>query len=631
MQLNSTTMMITRRRLVESAAGAGLATLAGPLLAQVASGGARPNVLWIVSEDNNPYLGCYGNKLVHTPTIDKLAAEGVLYENCFSQAPVCAPSRCTLITGMYATSCGPAEHMRAQGKLPAGLRGFPAYLRDVGYYCTNNAKTDYNSPINMKDAWDESSKKAHWRDRPKGKPFFAVFNHEVTHESQVFPQAMAKYKPVEHPVDAAKVDLPAYHPDTPTFRRDRANYYDHMSRLDDQVAKLLKQLEDDGLAEDTIIFYYGDNGGVLGRSKRFCFDTGLHVPLIVHFPKKWQHLAPATPGSRIEAPVSFVDFAPTVLSLAGIEAPKYMEGHAFAGKQKAEPQEYAFCFRNRMDERYDFVRSVRDKRYHYLHNFMPHVPHGQHVQFMFNQKSVQEWWTMYQAGKLTGPQKSFWEEKPEEELYDIQSDPDEVKNLAASPEHLEILKRMRAACEAHILRYRDNGFIPEGSPLEGYDKAHDARAYPLEKILEVATIAAHRDPANLPKLIGWMEDENECIRYWAVLGCVMLKDKAAGAAEVLNKRLADASPQVRVAAGESLCHIGQTAKGLGVLQEALLAAANPWVRLQAANALQNLGKTALPALAAIEKATTDTNDYVKRATKYTAAVLKGEAPKYQGD
>ncbi|MBE3098433.1 MAG: sulfatase-like hydrolase/transferase [Planctomycetes bacterium] len=611
---------ITRRGFVGSvAAGLGTLALGRSLPAAEKPAATRPNILWIVSEDNNPYLGCYGNKLVRTPTLDGLAREGVLYENCFSQAPVCAPSRFTLITGMYATSCGPAEHMRAQGKVPSVVRGFPAYLREAGYYCTNSAKTDYNGPINIKDAWDESSGSAHWRNRPAGKPFFAVFNHGVTHESSMF----SKGGRPPGGTDPAKVVLPAYHPDTPEFRQDRAHYYDQMALLDGQVAKLLKALEDDGLAEDTIVFYYGDNGGVLGRSKRFCFDSGLHVPLIIRFPKKFQHLATGAPGSRIEAPVSFVDFSATVLSLAGVPAPKYMEGHAFAGPAAAGPQEYAFSFRNRMDERYDFVRTVRDKRYRYIRNYMPHVIYGQHVSYMFQQRSVQVWQQMYREGKLVGPQKFFWEEKPEEELYDLATDPDEVKNLAAGPQHQEILRRMRAANEQHILRLRDNGFIPEGSPLEGYDTAHDPKAYPLEKILEVANTATRRDPANLPKLTAWMEDENECLRYWAALGCVMLRDKAAGAADALVKRLADSSGQVRVAAAEALCWAGQEAKGLPVLEECLSKNENAWVRLQAANALQNIGEKARPALPALEQALASQKNYVLRAVEYTVAELKG--------
>ena len=614
-------MRLTRRVFTQHlAAGVGTLALGQEILTRATAETGKPNILWIVSEDNNPFLGCYGYKLARTPTLDRLAAEGILYENCFSQAPVCAPSRFTLITGMYATSCGPAHHMRAQGKIPSNLRGFPAYLRDAGYYCTNNAKTDYNGPINIKDAWDECSKQAHWRNRPPGKPFFAVFNHEVTHESSMF----SKVAKAPGGTDPAQVVLPAYHPDTPEFRADRAHYYDQMALLDGQVAKLLKLLEDDGLAEDTIVFYYGDNGGVLGRSKRFCFDSGLHVPLILVFPKKFQGLAPGAPGSRVEVPVSFVDFAPTVLSLAGAAAPKYFQGHAFAGPQKAEPQRYAFCFRNRMDERYDFVRTVRDKRYRYMRNYMPHIIYGQHVAYMFQQRSVAQWFDMYKEGKLTGPQKFFWEEKPEEEFYDLQTDPDEVKNLIAAPEHQKAIGEMRAALRQQMLAIRDNGFIPEGSPLEGYDAAHDPKAYPLERIMDECDIVTKRDPANLPKLIAWMDDENECVRYWAAVGCVMLREKCAPAAEALAKRLTDASPQVRVAAAEALCHAGQEAKGEPALIACLGDDKSPWVRLQAANALGNIGEKARPALAALEKAMSDGSNYVQRATEYTASVLKGE-------
>jgi len=582
----------------------------------------RPNILWIVSEDNNPFLGCYGYKLARTPTLDRLASEGILYQNCFSQAPVCAPSRFTLITGMYATSCGPAHHMRAQGKTPAALRGFPAYLRDAGYYCTNNAKTDYNTPIDVKDTWDESSRTAHWRNRPQGKPFFAVFNHEVTHESQLFAENIARYEPLSTPADPARIELPAYHPDLPEFRTDWANYFDQMARLDEQVAKLLRQLEEDGLAEGTIVFYYGDNGGVLPRSKRFPFDSGTHVPLIMRFPKKYRHLAPADPGARVDAPVSFVDFAATVLNLAGVDLPKHLQGHFFAGPGKPVPQQYAFSFRNRMDERYDMVRTVRDKRYRYLRNYMPHLIYGQHIEYMFQMRSMAAWEKAYREGKLFGPQKFFWEEKPMEELYDLLNDPYEVKNLVGSPEHRPVLDRMRAALRGHMLEVRDNGFIPEGSPLEGFDNARDPRVYPLERILAVADAAAQRDASNLPKLVRWLEDGNECIRYWAALGCVMLRGKAGTAADALTGRLHDASGSVRVAAGEALCRVGRTDEALAVLQTCLCKDDNPWIRLQAANSLQNIGPQAMAALPAIEQAVSDENDYVKRAIRYTAAVLK---------
>jgi HEAT repeat protein len=277
-----------------------------------------------------------------------------------------------------------------------------------------------------------------------------------------------------------------------------------------------------------------------------------------------------------------------------------------------------------MDDRYDFVRTVRDKRYRYIRNYMPHLIYGQYVSYMFQQRSVQVWAEMYKEGKLAGPQKFFWEEKPEEEFHDLRADPDEVKNLIAAPEHQKTIGEMRAALRQHMLAVRDNGFIPEGSPLEGYDASRDPKAYPLERILDECDVVTKRDPANLPKLIAWMDDENECVRYWAALGCVMLREKAAPAAEALAKRLADASGHVRVAAAEALCHAGEEVKGVAALIACLGDERNPWVRLQAATSLENIGEKARPALAALEKAASDSSQYVQRAASHTVALLKGE-------
>jgi arylsulfatase A-like enzyme len=586
-----------------------------------AQAGRRPNILWLVSEDNNPYIGAYGDPIARTPTIDRLAREGVLYENCFSQAPVCAPSRFTIITGLYATSCGPANHMRASGKGPAGMRGFPAYLRESGYYCTNNAKTDYNAPVDLKDAWNESSRQAHWRKRPEGKPFFAVFNHEITHESQVFPANQAKYTPLASPTDPASVRLPAYIPDTPETRRDRANYYNQMARLDEQVSEKLRELEEAGLADDTIVFYYGDNGGVLPRSKRFAYDSGLHVPLIVRFPEKWKHLAPAAPGSRIQDPISFVDFAPTVLSLAGVPAPRFFQGMAFAGPGRSGSREYAFSFRDRMDERYDMVRTARDRRYRYIRNYKPHLAWGRHVEYMWQQTGVAVWEKLYREGRLSGPQVTFWQEKPHEELYDLYEDPDEVRNLVSSGAHQDVLGRMRAVLEKHLLEIRDNGFIPEGSALEGYDATRNRAAYPLERILAAAGTVSLRRPENLSRCVEMTADGHECIRYWGALGCVMLGKAAAPAADALSRLLEDPSGSVRVAAAEALCRCGRIREGLAALEDCLLRHDNARVRLQAADALDSLGPAAARVLPALEKAAADSDDYVRRSARHTASVL----------
>lgn len=561
----------------------------------------RPNILWLVSEDNNPFLGCYGDPMAHTPTLDKLAAQGVLYEHCFAQ-PVCATSRFALITGMYAITAGPAEHMRAQGKIPAWLRGFPAYLREAGYYTSNNSKTDYNSPINMKEAWDESSPRAHWRKRTNPtQPFFSVFNHEVTHESCLFPE---KELPLTiPPTDRSNVRIPGYQPDTPEIRDDWGRYYDYMNLLDQQMAAKLRDLQQDGLADNTIIFYYGDNGGILPRSKRFLQQSGVHVPLIVYYPPKWQHLSPAKPGSRIAEPVCFTDFAETVLSLAGVKVPDYMQGHAFAGTAKSGPSRYVFCTRDRMDERYDLVRSVMDNRWLYIRNFRPDLPYVQRLDYMFKARGYQSWERMAAEGKLTRATAQYWGKKPAEELYDMLIDPDSTMNFAVEDPtaHQAALVEMRAALRQHTIAVNDNGFIPEGSTLEGFEESRKPGAYPVGKVFDLAWLASDRNTKNLPTLISALDDPSEPMRWWAAQGCTMLGKAAASAQPALRKHLADSSGPMQIASAEALAALGDTDAALPVLTHWLQSADAPFFALQAANVLDRLGERARPGLPAIKK------------------------------
>ncbi|OHE78803.1 MAG: hypothetical protein A2107_04200 [Verrucomicrobia bacterium GWF2_62_7] len=567
----------------------------GPCLAaEKPAPGERPNILWLVSEDNSPLLGCYGDPLARTPTIDRLAREGVLYERCFAQ-PVCAPSRFALVSGMYAASCGPAHHMCAQGRIPAWLRGFPTLLREAGYFTSNNVKTDYNSPISVKEAWNECSGKAHWRNRPRSQqPFFSVFNHVVTHESCLFPE---RELPLEFPPnDPAKMRIAPYLPDTPEIRADWARYYNHMTLMDGQIAGKLKDLEEAGLSENTIVFYFADNGGVLPRSKQFLQKSGTHVPLIVHFPPKWRHLSPAPPGSRIPDPVCFVDFAPTVLSLAGVRIPDYMQGRALAGHTKAPPRDFVFCTRDRMDELYDMMRSVIAGRWLYIRNYRPDVPYVEAMEYMFQARGYQSWASVAAAGQLTPATAQFWGEKPAEELYDMEADPDNVKNLAGHPEHRNTLDRMRAALRRHTIEINDNGFLPEGSTLEGYDASRQPGAYPLERVFEMATLASDRNPRNLPRLIAALEDASEPIRWWAAQGCAMLRDKAAPAQAALRQRLDDPSGAVQIAAAEALARMGKTDAALPLLERWLQQTDDAPLALQAANALARLGPIARPSL-----------------------------------
>ncbi len=589
----------------------------------------RPNILWLVSEDNGTFLGCYGDALARTPTLDRLASRGVLFERCFAQ-PVCAPSRFTLITGMYSVTCGPAEHMRAQGKIPLWLKGFPAYLRKAGYYTSNNAKTDYNSPINMKEAWDASSRNAHWRKRPDAKqPFFSVFNHEITHESCLFPVQERELDFLA--MDPAKVRIPPYQPDTPEMRADWVRHYNHLTLMDQQIGAKLKDLEQDGLADNTIVFYYADNGGVLPRSKRFLQRSGTHVPLIVYFPPKWRHLAPAAPGSRIKDPVSFVDFAPTVLSIAGVKIPDYMMGRAFAGSARARPNEYCFSTRDRMDERYDMMRSLMNYRYLYIHNYRPELPYVQRLSYQFQARGYQSWAKEAAAGRLTAATTQFWGEKPTEELYDLMADPDNVRNLVRDPAHREALEQMRAEMRRRVVAIKDNGFIPEGSPLEGYEASRKPGAVPFERLVDLANLASERKVEHLPTLLAALDDSNEAIRWWGALGCAMLRNQAAPAEAALRQRLNDQSGAVQAAAAEALVHLGYTDLALPVLERWITNTSATFYTLHAANVLIRLGEVGRPLLPVMKTRYAATQDagnntapaYLHRILERNIALLEG--------
>ena len=473
-----------------------------PGLPRRASASNRPNILWISAEDISPDLGCYGDSYAHTPNLDRFAAEGALYERCFSISGVCAPSRSAIITGMYPTTIG-TMNMRTRAVPPAEVRCFPEYLRAAGYYCTNNSKTDYQfePPVT---AWDESSSKAHWRHRGKDQPFFSVINLTVTHESSIRDEKARQRKgvsrvPAELLRDPAKAELPPYYPDTPLVRRDWANYYDNITAMDMQFADILKELKDDGLAENTIVFFWGDHGRGLPRGKRWIYDSGIRVPMMIRWPGQIE------PGSRVGELASFIDFGPTVLSLAGVPVPSHMQGRPFLGEQKAAPREYIHAARDRMDEAYDLIRAVRDKRYKYIRNYMPEVTQAQHLNYMELMPTMREWRRLHAEGKLEGPQKTFFAEtKPVEELYDTDIDPHEINNLAGAPGHQETLKRLRAEHERWRKDTNDLGLISEPELMERMrpggeyeitaapviEPAGEARHAPLDVKLTCATEGA---------------------------------------------------------------------------------------------------------------------------------------------
>lgn len=429
----------------------------------------RPNIVWIVTEDMSPqHLGAYGGTGGKTPVLDALATESVLYTNLFSTAGVCAPSRASIITGAYQTAIG-AQHMRTLGMsavatdsyppgfmaysvmLPEGMKGFPEYLRMAGYYVTNNAKQDYQF-VAPGTLWDESSRKGHWRNRPdKNKPFFSVFNIETTHESQVWARAKEPLL-----VDPAEVTIPPYYPDDSISRAVMARFITNVMSMDSQVGEILNQLKEDGLYENTIIFFYSDHGDGLPYAKREMYDRGLRAPLMIKAP----FLAPGTVDEQL---VSFVDLGPTVLSLAGVEIPESIQGQAFLGKQKSKtPRKYIYAGRDRMDSEYDRVRAVSDGRNKYIRNYMPEKPNYQNVRYRLQNPLMLHLLKLNEEGNLT-PDQARWfaPNKPLEEFYDTQIDPYEFKNLVGNPDYEEKLKELRAAHEQWMKDYPDMSAIPE--------------------------------------------------------------------------------------------------------------------------------------------------------------------------
>jgi uncharacterized sulfatase len=512
----------------------------------------RPNILWITSEDNGPQLGAYGDRYATTPHLDALAAKGYRYRVAWSNGPVCGASRTALITGVYPASTG-GEHMRSLVRLPADIQLYPTLLRDAGYYVTNNNKTDYNYP-EVGPVWHASSGAAHWKNRPAGQPFFAIFNLGQSHEGQI------RSRPHTWVHDVERAPVPPYMPNVRETREDWAQYYDQITVMDANAGERLAELEAAGLADDTIVMYFGDHGAGLPRSKRSPYNSGLQVGLIVYVPERFRHLGPSEasrPGSVSQRLVSFVDLPPTLLSLAGVRPPTWMQGRAFMGPFATPDPEFVYGFRGRMDERYDLTRSVRDQRYVYLRNYMPHRPHGQHVEYLFQTPTTAVWKRMYDEGRLKPPQTHYWEPKPTEELYDLQEDPYETRNLASVATHADILRRMRGALDAHTRATRDVGFLPEyelhrESTLTVYERRENPATYDFERIYPMALKASDRSVPYADVRAG-LGDRDPIVRYWAAVGALVRgREAVASASADLERLLADPEPGPRIVAAEAL-------------------------------------------------------------------------------
>jgi arylsulfatase A-like enzyme len=584
------------------------------LLLGTAHAADRPNILWLTAEDMSPNMGCYRDDQALTPRLDEFAKQGVRYDRAFSTAPVCSPSRSCLITGMYATSLG-TQRLRSAFPVPADVKPFTVPLREAGYYCTNNVKTDYNMRDEqdfIRRAWDESSNKAHWRGRRDGQPFFAVFNFMTTHQSRTsawsqeeFEKEVGSKLSMGERHDPEHMTPPPFYPDTPGAKQAWARYHDCITLMDRQAGEILDQLAADGLAEDTIVFFYSDHGMGMPRGKRCLQDSGLRVPLIIRFPKKWAHLAPANPGTATDRLVSFVDFAPTVLSLCGVKKLTQFQGTAFLGTDASTPREYVYGARDRVDEAFDVARSVRDGRWLYIRNFMPHLswmqPEGYSDQSTFRRELKR----LAKEDKLEGGAKMYAApQRPLEELYDTQADPAQLHNLADDAAHLDTLTQMRTALRQWQLETRDAGFLTEPdmwSRLKPGETpcslVQDDSRYPLAHILTVAGTVGHDDQASHQR--EWLHDADAGVRYWAALGLRARHELGKEDRAALRSALKDASPVVRIEAATALASHDEAKAALPVLVTALHDGSRE-IALHAARALELLGPAARPARADME-------------------------------
>ena len=569
---------------------------------------ARPNILWISAEDIGPQFGCYGDPHAITPNIDRLASQGTRYTNAYTTAGVCAPCRSGIITGMYQNSIG-THHMRCNSLLPSWLKPFPKALKESGYYCTNNSKTDYQfSKPSTNEIWDQSGSRAHWKNRKKDQPFFAVFNYTGCHESGIASES--KYKSVtanltaKERQDPNKIStLPPYYPDTPAVREDWKRNYELITAMDSWAGSLIKEIKDQGLYEETIIFFWSDHGVGLPRAKRWLYHSGTHVPLIVRIPGQ---LA----GKVDHQLVSSIDFGPTVLNLAGIKVHDNLQGRAFLGKNLSAPRKYVFGARDRMDERYDIIRAVFDGRFRYIRNFEPLKPYYQYMNTPEKGATMREIRRAENESSLTVAGKLFSSsEKPVEELYDIKVDPHEINNLASDSKYLSKIKLMRNVMSNWQSTIGDIGLIPEAE-IEIQEKQSGSRfeimngkesdSNHIQQLVNVATKASEGISA-LDDLISASTSNDPVIRYWAITGIGNIGKNAGEVAKKISiDAMKDDSPSVRIAAARAVAKFGEIDSALGLLKNELKSP-HQWGRLATAIVIDEMGEDARPLVDDLKK------------------------------
>ena len=521
----------------------------------------RPNFVFIVSEDNSiHYLRLYGNKLGITPNIERLADNGLTFNHAFSGAPVCSVARSTLATAMHAPRVGFQYHRKsALASLPSGVKPWSQVLRENGYYTTNNAKTDYNFNVNRKEVWDMSSNKATWRNRPnKAMPFFHMQSFADSHESRLhFP-----LKQMETPTKTSPDDvmLQPYFPDTPIMRYTKARYYDRIRVIDSQVGKIVNQLKEDGILEDTFVFYFGDHGGVMPRSKGYAYESGLHVPLVVRIPENFKKLIDHKRGTRTNGFVSFIDFGPTVLNLASISVHKELDGQAFFGKGVSAAdlanRDEVFGHADRFDEKFDMVRTYRKGKWKYIRNYQSYYADGLQNNYRYRQLAYDNWRNLYRAERLNPVQRQFFERRSVEQLFNLEKDPHEVTNLAADPAQSKRLAEMRGLLKNKMKSINDLSFYPENRMVT--TALNDGVAFGREHSKQISRLSDLADTALRPfsevkqALASSLQSKGALRRYWALKVCSNFGEKAKSLAIAAMPLLNDENLMVRVRAAEFL-------------------------------------------------------------------------------
>lgn len=541
----------------------------------------KPNILWIVAEDISPLFGCYGDKDAYTPFIDKLAKKSLVYKRAYSTAPICSPSRSCLASGMFATSLG-SQHLRSEVKIPSSVKPLAKVFKENGYWTALRNKTDYNfSADGLFDYWNSST--TPWKKCPKGKPFFAFMNLGSTHEgSGNLPDRADKALSslsIEQRRKADKVELPPYYPDTPEMRRIWARYHDLISVFDQEVQKVLENLNNDGFGENTIVFLMSDHGMGLPRYKRWLYLTGLHVPLVIHIPEKLKHLSPYDGTSaEIKDIVSYVNLPATALNLAGIKVSENFQGVPILGPNATTKHEYIFGARDRADDMYDLSRCIFDGRFLYIRHYLPHHAPMQEGIIMSDLKkeSHMELHKVHREGKDSVQSKKLWSPRPFEELYDIQNDPKELHNIADKAEFREIKNKLSARLKQWSIETRDSGFLTESDMhrranelgITPYEMMQSETHFPIEKILTAAEKASNPKVSQKER-ISLYSDKDPSIRYWAVQSQIINNYKNSEAIELFTKALRDKNPTVRATAAEGIAKAGKPELAIPVFRQLL--------------------------------------------------------------